>query len=173
MTGARQHIFAGARITDNQQRRIEHRQLARLFHHLTHFRTDRDDMLKLAVVVDRQVLQLAAHARRRFQHHHRADRQRGALFLGGVNRTRLQQEVAPLDHYVLRLRLYPLALQPAGKVKAAHQRGDAVVADFMLIQTEQALCRRVRQLHFALHIDREHRFRHGGQQRAQRAMLAL
>ena len=95
MTGARQHIFAGARITDNQQRRIEHRQLARLFHHLTHFRTDRDDMLKLAVVVDRQVLQLAAHARRRFQHHHRADRQRGALFLGGVNRTRLQQEVAP------------------------------------------------------------------------------
>ena len=62
MAGMRQQIFAGARIADNQQRRAEHRQLARLLHHVAHFRPHREDLTEGAGVLAGHGLQLASHA---------------------------------------------------------------------------------------------------------------
>ncbi|MNC46261.1 hypothetical protein D3C75_952710 [compost metagenome] len=56
MAGPGQNIFAGAGIAHNQQWRIQHRQLARLIQHLAHFRTGGNDMIKLGIVVHRQIL---------------------------------------------------------------------------------------------------------------------
>lgn len=44
MAGMGQQIFTGAGVADNQQRRAEHRQLARLLHHVAHFRPHREDL---------------------------------------------------------------------------------------------------------------------------------
>lgn len=48
MAGMGQQIFTGAGVADNQQRRAEHRQLARLLHHVAHFRPHREDLTESA-----------------------------------------------------------------------------------------------------------------------------
>ena len=74
---------------------------------------------------------------------------------------------------MLRLRLNAVALQPALEVKAANQVARAVVANFLFVEVEQILRRRVGQLDLAFEIDRKNRLRHGDQQRAQGAVLPL
>ncbi|VTT28806.1 Uncharacterised protein [Klebsiella pneumoniae] len=174
MASACQHILSGAGIADDQQRRIEHRQLARLVDNLTHFTADGDNMLEFAVIIDRQVLQLLAHTRGGFQQHHAANRtRRSPLFILGMNRGDLHQEVAPLQHHVMRLRFDALALQPALEVEAANQRTGAVVTHLLFIQGEQRLRCRVRQLNFAFQIDGKYRLRQRHQQRTQGAMFTF
>ena len=62
MAGMGQQIFTGAGVADNQQRRAEHRQLARLLHHVAHFRPHREDLAEGAGVLAGHGLQLASHA---------------------------------------------------------------------------------------------------------------
>ena len=118
-------------------------------------------------------MQLAAHARGGLQHHHRADRGRLLLFVFQIDGRDVHQEVLAADHHPLGVRRRMLALQPAAEVIAADQRPGGLVADLVFVQAEQRLRRRVGQLDLALHVDREHRFRHRFQQRTQRAMLAF
>ena len=53
MAGAGQNILAGTGIADDQQRRIEHRQLARLLQHVTHLGAHRHDVVEFGIVVHR------------------------------------------------------------------------------------------------------------------------
>lgn len=146
---------------------------ARLLQHVAHLGAGGDDMVELGIVVDRQVLQLPPHARGRLQHHHRAHRGVLLILVFQINRRDVHQEVLTADHHPFGVRSGALAFQPAAEVIAADQSAGGLIADLVLAQAEQRLGRRVGQLDLAFHVDREHRFRHRFQQRAQGAVLAF
>ena len=137
MTGAGQQIFAGAGITDNQQRRIEHGQFSCLIQYLTHFGTDGNNMVKLTLVINGQILQLAAHSGGRFQHHHDTHDLTALIFVIQLDRGQIHQEILAVDHHPFGMGLVALLFQPAGKVIATNQTGGGGVADFALAQLKQ------------------------------------
>ncbi len=174
MAGACQHIFTGAGVANNQQRRIVHRQLARLVDHLTHFRRHRHDVLEFGVICDAEVLQLPPHARGGFQGDHRAYRLVVLLiFLRQIDRARFHEEITPLDHHMLRLRVNTFTLQPALEIKAGNQRAGVLITDLLFVEVKQVLRRRIRQFDFTFQVEGEHRLGHRHQQRAQRAMFTF
>ena len=173
MAGVGQQIFPCAGITDDQQRRAEHGQLTGLLDNVAHFRPNGEDLAKGAGVLNGHRLQLAPHTDRRTQHRYRAGQYLLAVFAFEINRSDLQQEVLPVNHHVLGVGLLRTVFQPALDVKIGNQLRDRVAAQLLLTLAKQLAAGRVSQFDFSFGIQRQHRFRHRHQQRAERQVLPL
>ena len=90
-----------------------------------------------------------------------------------VDRGDLQQKVLPVDHHVFRMRLLRIVFQPALDVKIGNQLRDRMAAQLILTLAKQLAAGRVSQFDFSFGIQRQHRFRHRHQQRAERQVLPL
>ncbi|CCJ88813.1 hypothetical protein BN132_741 [Cronobacter turicensis 564] len=136
MTGVGQQIFTGTGISGDKQRRIQHRQFARLIHHLLHARADRDDMTEGVQIETGQVLKLAAHAHRGAQHRDRAGQDAGAALFFQMHRRNFQHKILAVNHYVLGVRLHWAALQPALEIKTTDKACGVMVAQARFILAE-------------------------------------
>ena len=152
MHGVGQQILSGPGIAGNQQRRGQAGKLAGLIDHMTHFRADGNDLAERSHILAGEILQLTAHPHGRAQHDNGPGQNASVVLSFQVHRCNLHQEILPVDHHMLAMRILRVAVQPALEIKPRDQLRGMVMSELVLALGEQLAARMVYPLNFAFQI---------------------
>ena len=173
MAGAGQQLLAGAGFADDEQRRILHRQLARLGQHLFH-------LLALGLQVFKaphfhRVKRAEVHADPAggFEHHHGAGQGLSALLLGHEQRHQIRQILFAIDTELAGLRPDLARFQPAAEGEALDQGAERRAAHLLHRQGQGGEGGLVGLGHLALGIEGEDQIRQRLEQRLDLVVFAL
>ncbi len=173
VTGAGQQLLAGAGLADDQQRRVLHRQFARLRQHLFHLGTLGLQMLEAPHFHRMKRAEMQADPTGRFEHHHGTGQRLLAAGFCHEQRHQIRQILFAIETELAGLRLDLARLQPAGEGETLDQRTERHAAHLLHWQAEGGEGRLVGLGHLTLAVEGEDQIRQRLEQRLDLVMLSL
>ncbi|MNH03576.1 hypothetical protein D3C79_628440 [compost metagenome] len=132
VAGAGQQLLAGTGLTQDEQRRVLHRQLGGLGQHLFHLLALGLQVLEAPHLHRVQRAEVHADPARGLEHHHGAGQGLAALLFGHEQRHQIAEVLLTAEAELAGLRLDLACLQPAGKGEALDQGAEGQTAHLLL-----------------------------------------